>query len=68
MPEPAEFPSIGVGKPVIISKPRRGLSDQVTINHELEPNHMTALHVGPAKDRNSIMLCLPLGGMEQVLP
>ena len=45
VPEPTEFPSIGVGKLVTVSEPRRGLSDWFTINCKLWQDWVTALRV-----------------------
>ena len=46
VPGPVEFPRIGLGKLVMDSEPRRGISAPFAINHERQPDQMTAFHVG----------------------
>jgi len=43
VPELAEFPSIGAGKLVKVSEPRRGLSARFMINHETHTYWVTTL-------------------------
>lgn len=61
-PEPVACPSMGVGKPVTASEPRRRLSAQSTIHCKLGELGDRSLPEHPAKDWNVWATYHPLGG------
>ena len=66
VPDPTEFPSTGLGEPGAVSELGRGLSARFSINCEARPVQAASLCGGPAKGKNAVTLCLPLGEVAMV--
>lgn len=68
MPDLVECPSREVGKWVTVSKPKRGHSAWVAMNHELGELVDCYLPEHLEKDWNMQAICLPLGGGKWLYP